>query len=210
MERSSAMSEQVEPATPPDAAIEAERAARRRRARTGQAERGPWQRISFRRGLIEGAIIYAAWRLVVLAPITFWPGALFPAVLLILLALHFLPPIWASLRVVATRREKMSRRFFALAARLALTCTLIDAALALVAGDPAQPFGGPAYGPDLARFFASGPHAHPLSVGSFLLAEIATAGFLLAYFLIATICTRLAQGGFLRFTMPAGDGRVTL
>jgi hypothetical protein len=24
------------------------------------------------------------------------------------------------------------------------------------------------------------------------------------------VCTRLANGGFLRFTMPAGNGRVTL
>jgi hypothetical protein len=203
------MADSVESAPRP-AIDDEEREARRRRAQTGEAERGLWQRTSFQRGLIEGAAIFALWRLLELAPIGFWPGALFPFVLLGLLVLRFLPPVWASLRVIATRREKMSRRFFGLAIRLALICTAIDALVALAIGEAAQPFGGPAYGPDIARFFAHGPHAHPLGVGAFLLTELLTAGFLIAYFLIATICTRLAQGGFLRFTMPSGDGRVTL
>ena len=30
------------------------------------------------------------------------------------------------------------------------------------------------------------------------------------YYMLAVVCTRLANGGFLRFTMPAGKGRVTL
>jgi hypothetical protein len=33
---------------------------------------------------------------------------------------------------------------------------------------------------------------------------------LLVYYTIAVVCTRLANGGFMRFTMPAGNGRVTL
>jgi len=33
---------------------------------------------------------------------------------------------------------------------------------------------------------------------------------LFAFFPIIVICTRLAKGGFLRVTMPAGGNRVTL
>jgi hypothetical protein len=105
----------------------------------------------------------------------------------------------------------MSRRFFEMAAILATACTGVDMVIALFVGDPMQPFGGPQYGPDIVRLLArAGAHTHPLSVGAFVIATLATWGFLLAYYLIATICTRLAQGGFLRFTMPSGDGRVTL
>ncbi len=180
---------------------------RRKRAQTGEAASGLWQRIHFRRAIIEGTIIYALWRLLELVPPTVWPAVLFPFILLGLLVLRFLPPVWASLRLIATRREKMSRRFFALAGLLATTCLGADVLIALVVGDPAQPFGGPTFGPDLPRFFS---RAHPLSFGAFLVSELAAYGLLLAYFLIATICTRLAQGGFLRFTMPSGNGRVTL
>ncbi|SRR5579884_3666836 len=194
-----------------DAATAQEHAERRRRAITGEATRGLWQRTTFRRAVVEGTAIYAAWRLLVLVPITFWPAALFPLVLVALLVLRFAPPVWATLRVIATRREKMSRRFFEMAGILATICTGVDALIALFVGDPMQPFGGPQYGPDITRLFAhAGPHSHPLSFGAFLVATLATWGFLLAYYLIATICTRLAQGGFLRFTMPSGDGRVTL
>ena len=30
------------------------------------------------------------------------------------------------------------------------------------------------------------------------------------YYTITVVCTRLVNGGFMRFTMPAGNGRVTL
>lgn len=195
-----------------DAAVaQREREERRKRAITGEASHGLWQRVSYRRALAEGVVIYIAWRLLVLVPITFWPAALFPFVLLGLLVLHFAPPVWASLRIIATRREKMSRRFFKLAIVLASLCAAADVLVALFAGDPAQPFDGPTYGPDIARLFGTaGPHAHPLSFTTLLVNSLENWGFLLIYFVIATICTRLAQGGFLRFTMPAGDGRVTL
>ena len=198
---------------PPDdnAAAHREREERRKRAITGEASHGLWQRVTFRRAIVEGIIVYVAWRLLVLVPITFWPAALFPFVLLGLLILHFTPPVWATMRIIATRREKMSRRFFKLALVLAAFCAVADLLVALVAGDPAQPFGGPTYGPDIARLFiAAGPHAHPLAVTTLLGNSLENLGFLLIYFVIATICTRLAQGGFLRFTMPSGDGRVTL
>src|SRR6185437_2811018 len=174
------------------------REARRRQAQTGEAESGLWQRVHFGRAITEGTAIYAAWRLLVLLSPGIWPPALFPFVLLGLLLVRFLPPVWASLRLIATKREKMSRRFFKLAGMLATTCLAVDILISLAVGDPAQPFGGPTFGPDLPRFFG---HAHHLGFGAFLVGELATYGLLLAYYLIATICTRLAQGGFLRFTM---------
>jgi hypothetical protein len=198
------MASDVGEATAPTAAEAEAREARRRR---GEAERGLWRRVSFRRAVAEGTIIFALWRLLVLVPLGVWPAGIFPLILLGLLVLRFLPPVWASMRLIATRREKMSRRFFKLAGVLGTTCLVTDSVLALAVGDPAQPFGGPTYGPDLPRFFAA---HHHLAFGVFVGAEIATYGLLLAYYLIATICTRLAQGGFLRFTMPAGNGRVTL
>ena len=191
----------------PEAELDAVRAARRQRLATGEADRGWWQRVGNRRAIVEGTIIFALWRLLVLVPITFWPAAIFPFVLIALLFLRCLPPIWAALRVIATRREKMSRRFFRQSFLLASACVLADVVIALCVGDPGGPFGGPLAGPDVARF-GGGPHA--LGFAPFLGAELLTYGLLLGYYLIATICTRLAQGGFLRFTMPSGNGRVTL
>jgi hypothetical protein len=37
-----------------------------------------------------------------------------------------------------------------------------------------------------------------------------SAALLFSFFTLTVVCTRLAQGGFLRFTMPAGGNRVTL
>ncbi len=178
-----------------------------RAVQAGEASSGLWRRVGYRRAVIEAAAIFALWRLLALVPITFWPPALFPVVLLALLALRFLPPVWAALRLIATKREKMSRRFFRLALDVALICGGVDALAALAVGEPAQPFGGPTFGPDLPRFFAT---HHHLDFGAFLFTELAMFGLLLVYSVIAVICTRLAQGGFLRFTMPSGNGRVTL
>lgn len=202
------MSQIEEEAVPIPNEDEAVHAARRHRNMTGEASRGLWQRISPRRAIFEGVIIFVAWRLLELIPIAFWqPPQIFPLILLLLLILRFSPPIWMALRLIATRRERMSRRFFQLSAILATACLGADILCSLFIGDPAQPYGGPRFGPNIARFGA-GPHH--LSVGDFLVSEILTYGLLLVYYLIATICTRLAQGGFLRFTMPSGDGRVTL
>ncbi len=203
------MSQQVpaQPDAPAPAEGEAERAARRQRAQTGEAVHGLWQRVSTRRAISEGVLIFLIWRLLVLVPITFWPAQIFPLILVALLILRFLPPVWSVLRVIATRRERMSRRFFGMSAILATACLGVDVLVALLVGDPMQPFGGPLYGPDIVRFGAS---MHHLTIGAFARAELTTYGLLLVYFLLATICTRLAQGGFLRFTMPSGNGRVTL
>jgi hypothetical protein len=115
--------------------------------------------------------------------------------------------VWATLRVVSTRREKMSRRFWRLGWQLALWCTLADAAVALFLGE-ANLLGGPAGPPDVTRFGAAGDTA--LTPAGFLVGELVTLVLLAVYYTIAVVCTRLANGGFLRFTMPAGKGRVTL
>lgn len=183
------------------------RRSHRRISAAGEAASGLWQRVSFHRAIIEGTFIFAVWRLLVLAPITFWPGGLFPFILFALLIMRFSPPVWSAMRIIATRREKMSKRFFKLSLLLSASAALMDVVIALAVGDPAQPFGGPLFGPDLPRLLA---HGHALLFSQFAQQELTSGLFLIVYFLIATICTRLAQGGFLRFTMPSGNGRVTL
>jgi hypothetical protein len=166
-----------------------------------------FRRTTMRRAIIEGVVIYLAGVLLALVPIGFWPAPVFPVVLVARLALWALPPIWAALRVVSTRREKMSRRFWRLGPMLALLCGLANMLIALFIGE-AQPYGGLAGPADIVRLTAHGAGA--LSVGAFALTMLAEFGLLLVYYTIAVICTRLANGGFLRFTMPAGNGRVTL
>lgn len=166
-----------------------------------------WRRTTMRRAIVEGVAIFAAGRLLAMVPVDVWPAMAFPLVLIARLVLSFSPPVWAAARVVSTKREKMSRRFWKLGPALALWCTLADAAVALVLGE-FNLLGGPADPPDLTRFGLHGAHA--LAPSSFLAGEGLTFALLAIYFTIAVVCTRLANGGFLRFTMPAGDGRVTL
>jgi hypothetical protein len=166
-----------------------------------------FRRTTMRRAIIEAVGIFVVGRLLAMAPASLWPAALFPLILVLRLVLSFSPPVWAALRVVSTRREKMSRRFWNLGWQLALFCTLADAAIALSLGE-FELLGGPAGPPDLVRFGLQGAGA--LSPGAFVVGEAQTFVVLAIYFTIAVVCTRLANGGFLRFTMPAGNGRVTL
>lgn len=166
-----------------------------------------FRKTTMRRAIIEAIGIFLAGRLLAMVPITFWPAAIYPLILVLRLALAFSPPVWAALRVVSTKREKMSLRFWKLGWQLALCCTVADAVIALALGEPYL-FGGPATGPDLLRFGAHGAAA--LSPLNFLVGEVVTFVLLAIYYTIAVVCTRLANGGFLRFTMPTGDGRVTL
>ena len=160
-----------------------------------------------RRAIVEATGIYVVARLLAMVPASFWPLAIFPLILILRLVLTFGPPVWVAARVVSTKREKMSRRFRNVGWQLAAVCALADALIALFVGD-FYFLGGPAGPPDIARFGLRGAQA--LSLGAFVIAEIGTFVFLALYFTIAVICTRLANGGFLRFTMPAGNGRVTL
>ena len=167
-----------------------------------------FRKTTMRRAVIEGLLIYLAGQLLALVAIDVWPAALFPVVLVARMALFVLPPVWAAMRVVSTRREKMSRRFWLLGPTMALCATLISAGLALFIGEAGQPWGGLVTAPDITRFGLHG--AAGLAPGGFALSVLGNLGLLLVYYTIAVILTRLANGGFMRFTMPAGDGRVTL
>ena len=160
-----------------------------------------------RRAGIEALFIFIAGTLLALVPIGIWPAPIFPVILILRLFLFVLPPVWAAKRVVSTRREKMSRRFWLLGPGLALLCGLANALIALLLGE-SLPLGGPAGPADLVRFGAHGVAA--LSITAFSVSMLQTFGLLLVYYTIAVVCTRLANGGFMRFTMPAGNGRVTL
>jgi hypothetical protein len=160
-----------------------------------------------RRAIAEGVAIFILGQLIALVPIEFWPWLLFPLVLLLRLTLFILPPVWAAMRVKSTKREKMSRRFWRLGPVLAGWCVLASVLIALFIGE-AMMLGGPASGPDIARFFASGEtHLSPVDFTVSTLVRLV--GYTI-YYTIAVVCTRLANGGFMRFTMPAGKGRVTL
>ena len=163
-----------------------------------------------RRAVAEAVIIFTAGQLVAMVPPDIWPQFFNPIVLpitwILRLILTISPPVWAAMRVVSTRREKMSRRFWWLGPRLAAYCTLASTLVALFVGE-SNAF-GPASGPDIGRFFITG-QSH-LSLLTFLTGQLVTFSLLVIYFTIAVVCTRLANGGFLRFTMPAGKGRVTL
>ena len=167
-----------------------------------------FRRTSYSRAVIEGVIIFAAFRLLEMLPRTTWDGGVLIVFFFLLLVLEFFSPVWAASRVVSTKREKMSRRFWKMGPILAGFCLLVDVVVTLGLGSASLLFGPDGNGPAWARFMPGA--AHPLSVGSFVTNELGYAAFLLIYFLIAVVCTRLANGGFMRFTMPAGNGRVTL
>lgn len=189
-------------------ASEASAPARAPHVRKKPAKGRVFRRTSYLRAIIEGIVIYAAFRLLEMIPINTWPGAAIIAFFFLLLVLHFSPPVWAAMRVVSTKREKMSARFWKMGPILAGLCFLVDVAVTLVLGDAAALGGPDGNGPVWARLMPGA--AHPLTWAAFISNEVGSAAFLLIYFTIAVICTRLANGGFLRFTMPAGNGRVTL
>lgn len=168
-----------------------------------------FRKTTMRRAIIEGLLIYLAAQGLALVPITFWPPAIYPVSLILRTALFILPPVWATMRVVSTKREKMSRRFWRLGPIMAVSATVLSALIELFIGETYVPFGGLNTAPDLARLGLMGGHAS-LTFGAFSLGVLQNLGILLVYYTIAVVCTRLANGGFLRFTMPAGNGRVTL
>lgn len=166
-------------------------------------------KVSYRRGVIEGVVLYTLGRLGALITPAFFPGWLFVAAPLLFLALQFLAgPLWATRRIQSTRRERLSKRFWLLGPRMAAICFGIDLFISLTIGLAIYTFGGMQQGPALWRFLVSGPnHLDLLDFGIY---ELRSAALLVAFFTLTVLCTRLAQGGFLRFTMPAGGNRVTL
>src|SRR5712692_10503311 len=167
-----------------------------------------FNKVSYRRGVIEGVILYTLGRLGALITPAFFPDWVYVAAPLLFLVLQFLlGPVWATRRIASTKRERLNKRFWLLGPLLAVLCFGVDMVVTLTIG-PALSLGDVQQGPALWRFYVSGPRH--LSFAAFGVYELRSLSLLLAFFTIAVVCTRLAQGGFLRFTMPAGGNRVTL
>jgi len=164
--------------------------------------------VTFRRGLIEGIVIYTLGRLGALITPAIFPDWLFVAVPLLFLACQYLlPAFWATHRIASTRRERLSKRFWLLGLQMATLCLAIDLLISLSCGLAVGQY-GVQEGPVLLRIQTG--DANHLSLLDFGILELRMAALLFAFFPMIVICTRLAKGGFLRFTMPAGGNRVTL
>lgn len=167
-----------------------------------------FNKTSYRRGVIESVILFTLGRLGSLISPTIFPDWLFVLVPLLFLALQFLlAPFWATGRIESTKRERLSKRFWLLGLRLATICIGIDLLITLAFGLPVNLFGAQ-QGSALLRLAT--PGTNHLALVDFGVYELKTAALLFAFFTLSVICTRLAMGGFLRFTMPAGGNRVTL
>jgi hypothetical protein len=168
-----------------------------------------FRKVSYRRGVLEGVLLYTLGRLGALITPAFFPDWVYVAAPLLFLIVQFLvAPYWATRRIQSTKRERLSKRFWLLGPRMAAICLCIDLFISLAIGLALYTFNGVQQGPALWRFFASGPNH--LSLLDFGIYELRSAALLFAFFTLTVVCTRLAQGGFLRFTMPAGGNRVTL
>jgi len=168
-----------------------------------------FDKVSYKRGVVEGIILYTLGRLGALITPTFFPDWVVVAAPVCFLFLQFLvAPFWATRRIKQWgKRERLSRRFWLLGPRLAAICLAIDIVISLVAGMAIYTFTGVQQGSVLLQLFASGTHLSLLDYGIY---ELKNAALLFSLYTLAVICVRLAQNGFLRFTMPAGGNRVTL
>jgi hypothetical protein len=168
-----------------------------------------FNKVSYRRGVIEGVILYTLGRLGALITPAIFPGWLFVLAPLLFLLLQFLiAPYWATRRIKSTKRERLSKRFWLLGPRMAAICFCIDLVVSLAVGLALFTFEETQQGPEIWRLFTNG-QSH-LSLLQFGVYELRSAALLFSFFTLTVVCTRLAQGGFLRFTMPAGGNRVTL
>lgn len=169
-----------------------------------------FDKVSYRRGVLEGVVLYTLGRLGALITPTAFPDWMVVAAPVCFLLFQFLlAPFWATRRIKQfSKRERLSRRFWLLGPRLAAICAGIDIVLSLIVGPALFTFSSIQQGPALVRFFASGANA--LSFADYALYELKNTVALFALFTLTVICTRLAQNGFLRFTMPADGNRVTL
>ncbi|QBD80601.1 hypothetical protein EPA93_33365 [Ktedonosporobacter rubrisoli] len=166
-------------------------------------------KVSYRRGVLEGIIIYTLGRLGALINPAIFPDWTFVVAPLLFMAFQYLiAPTWATLRIASTKRERLSKRFWLLGAFMAAICFGIDLVISLSCGLSVNSLGGVQQGPALLRMLTAGPNH--LTFSDFVLYELKTAAALFALFTLWVICCKLARGGFLRFTMPAGGNRVTL
>jgi hypothetical protein len=167
-----------------------------------------FHKVSYRRGVLEGVLLYTLGRLGALITPAFFPDWLFVVMPLLFLSLQYLiAPVWATQRIQSSKRERLSKRFWLLGPCLAAICFAIDVLVTLAFGEALGLF-DMQQGSALWRLLVSG--SHHLTLAALTFYELKTAVLLLTFFTIMVVCTRLAQGGFLRFTMPAGGNRVTL
>jgi hypothetical protein len=166
-------------------------------------------KVSYRRGVIEAVILFTLGRcgaLISPAALPDWTFGLAPLIFMTLQ--YILPPVWATRRILAPRRERLSKRFWLLGPLLAGIYVVTDLLISLGCGLPVNSLWGAQQGPALMRLLTGGPnHLTPANFG---LHELRTTVTIFTFYTMAVICTKLAQGGFLRFTMPAGGNRVTL
>jgi hypothetical protein len=168
-----------------------------------------FNKVSYRRGILEGVIFFSLGRLLALIDPVIFPDWTYVAAPLLFLTLQYIfAPFWATRRITSTKRERLSKRFWLLGPRLAALCFGIDFLITLAFGMPISNVYGSQHGSALLRLLSHGPNA--LSLTDYALYEVKSAALLFTFYTMAVICTRLAMGGFLRFTMPAGGNRVTL
>src|SRR2546421_2505323 len=116
-----------------------------------------FNKVSYRRGVIEGVVLYTLGRLGALITPAIFPDWLYVAVpLLFLVFQYLLGPFWATRRIVSTRRERLSKRFWLLGPRMAAICLGIDIVISLICGFSVNAFGGVQPGPALSRRFFTG------------------------------------------------------
>lgn len=168
-----------------------------------------FNKVSYRRGVIEGLFLFTLGRFCALISPVVFPDWTYVAAPLLFMVLQFIfAPFWTTKRIAAAKRERLSRRFWLLGPLLAVLSFVIDLVITLAFGLPVNSIGGVQHGSALQRLLTPGPNA--LTMADFGLYELKTLAALLALSMLTVICTKLAQGGFLRFTMPAGGNRVTL
>src|SRR5438270_1370203 len=102
-----------------------------------------FNKVTYRRGVIEGVILYTLGRLGALVTPAFFPGWVYVAgPLLFLMLQYLLGPFWATRRIASTKRERLSKRFLLLGSLMATICLSIDIIISLAFGLPVNALGG--------------------------------------------------------------------
>src|SRR5258708_27091568 len=140
-----------------------------------------FNKVSYRRGVIEGVVLYPLGGLGALIPPAFFPGWVYVAAPLLFLVLQFLAgPLWATRRIQSTKRERLSKRFWLLGPRMAAICFGIDLFVTLTIGTALNTFTDVQRGPALWRLFQSG--ANHLSFADLGLYELKSVALLSSFF----------------------------
>src|SRR5690242_5289088 len=119
-----------------------------------------FNKVSYRRGEIEGVILFTLGRFGALINPSVFPDWTFVAAPLLFLALqYFIAPFWATRRIISTKRERLSRRFFLLGPLMAGICYVIGLVIDLAGGLQANSLFEIPRGPALGRLLSHGKDA---------------------------------------------------